>query len=216
MRTRVKICGITNLEDARASVDAGADAIGFVYFPESPRSVDEDISGEIIRKVGPFITTVGVFVNESVARIKEVVERAGLHVVQLHGSEEPDFVEAVRVELPNTQIIKALKIANLDDFVSIGAYAVDAVLLDTFHGELHGGSGKKFDWDLVLKASMPDNMPFILAGGLKPGNIKDAISKVRPFAVDVSSGVEREPGKKDPKKIKEFIDRIREYEETTR
>ncbi|MEE9543443.1 MAG: phosphoribosylanthranilate isomerase, partial [Thermodesulfobacteriota bacterium] len=178
----------------------------------SPRFVDEESSREIIRKVGPFITTVGVFVDESAGRIKEVVERAGLHVVQLHGAEEPEFVETLRAELPNTRIIKALKIASLDDFVSVNAYAVDAVLLDTFHGELHGGTGETFDWDLTLKAKMPEGMPFILAGGLGPDNIQDAISKVRPFAVDVSSGVEKEPGKKDPEKIKKFVDKIREYE----
>jgi phosphoribosylanthranilate isomerase len=209
MRTRVKICGITNIEDARASVDAGADALGFVYYRESPRSVDEETSGEIIRKVGPFVTTVGVFVNETAGRISEVVERAGIHVVQLHGDEEPDFVEALRVEIPNTRIIKALRVANIDDFVSIGAYSVDAVLLDTFHDELHGGTGEKFDWDLALKAKMPENMPFILAGGLKPENVKSAVEKVHPFAVDVSSGVETQPGKKDPEKIKKFIDNLR-------
>lgn len=205
MRTRVKICGITNLEDARDAVKAGADALGFVFFPGSPRVVDEESAGEIIRKLSPFITTVGVFVDESVERIREIVECAGLNAVQLHGSETPEFVEEVRIALPNTRIIKALKISNSDDFISIGAYAVDAVLLDTFHSDKPGGTGEVFDWDLTLKAKMPEGVPFILAGGLKPENIASAVEKVKPFAVDVSSGVEKEPGRKDPLLIFEFM-----------
>ncbi|MBE9531221.1 MAG: phosphoribosylanthranilate isomerase, partial [Proteobacteria bacterium] len=190
------------------AVEAGADALGFVFFSASPRSVDAETAGEIIRKVSPFITTVGVFVDESVENIKEIVLCAGLHAVQLHGEESPEFVERVRSALPNTRIIKALRISNSDDFISIGAYAVDAVLLDTFHKEQYGGTGEVFDWDLMLKAKMPEGVPFILAGGLKPANIESAVKKVKPFAVDVSSGVETEPGKKDPALIKEFIKNI--------
>lgn len=208
MRTRVKICGITNLEDARFSVEAGADAIGFVFFPASPRAIEAESAAEIIRKVGPFITTVGVFVDESVERIKETVNCTGLNAVQLHGAETPEFVESLRVVLPNTRIIKALRISNIEDFITIGAYAVDAVLLDTFHDAIPGGTGESFDWDLMLKAKMPEGVPFILAGGLKPENVRSAIRKVKPFAVDVSSGVEKEPGKKDSALIKEFINNI--------
>jgi phosphoribosylanthranilate isomerase len=208
MRTRVKVCGITNLEDARVSVEAGADAIGFVFFPDSPRAIEADSAAEIIRKIGPFITTVGVFVDESVERITEIALCAGLHAVQLHGNESPEFVEGVRASLPNTRIIKALRVSNLDDFISIGAYAVDAVLLDTFHEEKQGGTGESFDWDLILKAKMPQRLPFILAGGLTPENVASAARKVKPFAVDVSSGVEKEPGKKDPALIFEFLNNV--------
>ena len=207
MRTRVKICGITNLEDARSAVDAGADALGFVFFSSSPRSVDAETAAEIIRKLSPFITTVGVFVDES-DKIKEIVECAGLHAVQLHGEESPEFVERVRSALPNTRIIKALRISNIDDFISIGAYAVDAVLLDTFHEDKQGGTGEIFDWDLMLKAKMPRGVPFILAGGLNSTNVGIATHKVKPYAVDVSSGVESEPGKKDSGLIEEFINNL--------
>ncbi len=208
MRTRVKICGITNLEDARLSVDAGADAVGFIFFSASPRCIDKESAGEIIRNIKPFVTTVGVFVDESVERIKEIVESAGLNAVQLHGGENPEFIEAVRSALPNTRIIKALRIADLDDFSLIGTYAADAVLLDTYHKDKFGGTGESFEWDLMLKVKMPDGVPLILAGGLNPGNVRIAADKVRPFAVDVSSGVEKEPGKKDPALIKQFLESL--------
>ncbi len=209
MRVRVKICGITNLEDARCAVDAGADAVGFIFVPKSARYIDEDSAGEIIRKLKPFVTTVGVFVDESVERIKEIVECAGLGAVQLHGEESPEFVETLRAAMPNTRIIKALRISDLDDFSLIGIYAADAVLLDTFDKDKHGGTGKSFDWDLILKVKMPEGIPLILAGGLNPGNAKIAADKVRPFALDVSSGVEAEPGKKDPELIRKFIESLR-------
>lgn len=205
MRIRVKICGITNLEDARLAVDAGADAIGFIFLPASARYIDEDSAAEIIRKLKPFVTTVGVFVDESVERIKEIALCAGLGAVQLHGGESPEFVEALRVSLPNTRIIKVLRISDLDDFSLISTYAADAVLLDTYHKDKYGGTGRSFDWDLILKVKMPVGIPLILAGGLNPGNVRGAIDKVRPFAVDVSSGVEIEPGKKDPALIKQFF-----------
>lgn len=208
MRTRVKICGITDLEDARLAVDAGADAVGFIFFSASPRSIDEQSAGEIIKKLKPFVTTVGVFVDESVERIKEVVLSAGLNVVQLHGEETPKFVEALRAALPNTRIVKTFRILELDDFSLIGTYAVDAVLLDTFHKDKHGGTGESFNWDLILKVKMPEGTPLILAGGLNPGNARVAADKVRPFAVDVSSGVEKEPGKKDPDLIRKFIESL--------
>lgn len=206
---RVKICGITNIEDALAAIEAGADALGFV-FAESPRKVDVATAGGILERIPPFVTTVGVFANQDVDEVFKIWKRTGLHFAQLHGVLGPitDLVA------PNSgfgwyRIIRAVRVKCEED---IGQAAKDrpsrmcaALLLDAHVEGLMGGTGQTFDWDLAVMAQSLGK-PIILAGGLTPENVAEAVRKVRPYAVDVSTGVEASPGKKDHSKIKEFID----------
>ncbi len=200
---RVKICGITNLEDARHASACGADALGFVFYPGSSRFVDQDTVRRIIAELPPLITTVGLFVNEAPARIREVVEFCGLDAVQLHGDEEPD-----QCHFPPCRVIKALRIKDGMDEEAFGAYQVAALLLDAYVPDQFGGTGKRCDWDLAARIAARQRI--ILAGGLTPGNVADAVRQVHPYGVDVSSGVERKPGRKDPDKVAMFIRMARE------
>jgi phosphoribosylanthranilate isomerase len=205
MRTRVKICGITNLDDAEAAVECGADAMGFVFWTESPRSIAPDEALRIVSEVPPFLTTVGVFVNEPPEVINQVVRRVGLGCVQLHGEEPPEGCEGI-----NAKVIKAVRVSGEKDIEGLDRYDVSAFMLDTFREGVQGGTGETFDWDIAIKAKRFG--PLILSGGLTPENVAGAITHVRPYGVDVSSGVEREPGKKDPEKIRNFIDAVRGLE----
>jgi phosphoribosylanthranilate isomerase len=202
----VKICGTTNLEDALAALDAGADALGFV-FAESPRRVEPAVAGQITRALEERIEKVGVFVNETVERIGKIVEEAGLTAVQLHGDETPEF--AAGLAASGLRIFKALPVrggfaARMIAFAGRGK--VDALLLDTAAG-LRGGTGVSFDWQSVAEY-MPahgEDIKVIVAGGLTPLSVSHAIRILRPWGVDVSSGVEREPGKKDHEKVRAFV-----------
>ncbi len=191
---RVKICGITRLEDAKLAVELGASALGFVFYPPSPRFVAPAQAAAIRRALPPLVTTVGVFVNEDPERIEEIRRLVGLDLVQLHGEEPPEtaarFFPAV---------IKAFRVRSERDLAQITAYrdCVSAILLDTYVKGLAGGTGKTFDWSLAKKAK-EYGLPVILAGGLNPENIKRAAQLVRPYALDVSSGVEAFAGKKHP------------------
>lgn len=205
---KVKICGITNLDDALACVDAGANAIGFV-FAKSPRKVEPDTVKKIVFNLPPFIVKVGVFVNEVPSLICKIARDCLLNVIQLHGEEIPEFCKEISLNFP---VIKSIRIRNINDTKILFAYKdfASAFLLDTFiegkKGQLpaYGGSGKTFNWDFC-KDVKEFKKPIILSGGLNQTNVREAILKVRPYAVDVSSGVERSPGKKDHKKLKEFI-----------
>ena len=202
----VKICGITRVEDAQVAVDAGADALGFV-FAESPRRVDPPVAGEIARSVPERVEKVGVFVNETAERIREIVEEAGLTGVQLHGDETPEF--AAGLSNGALRVFKAIPVrggfaARMIAFADRGK--VDALLLDTA-AALRGGTGISFDWRSVAEY-MPvhgDDIKVIVAGGLTPLNVSQAIRILRPWGVDVSSGVEREPSKKDHEKVRAFV-----------
>jgi phosphoribosylanthranilate isomerase len=195
---RVKICGITNLADAMAAVHAGADALGFVFWEKSPRYVEIEEAADIIRGLPPFVTTVGVFVNEAEDVIRGIVHKTGLDRVQLHGDEPPGFVKNL-----GPGVIKAIRVRDEEDVRRIGEYEASAYLLDTFSGDMPGGTGKTFDWDLAVRARGYGRI--ILSGGLNPGNVVEAVKKVAPYGVDVSSGVEFTPGKKDPEKVKAFV-----------
>ena len=206
---KVKICGITNLDDALAACEYGADAIGFV-FAESPRKVKPDIVRKISNKLPPFIVKVGVFVNEVPSLICKLARECFLNVIQLHGEEIPEFCKEISSYFP---VVKSVRVRNVTDIKVLAAYKefVSAFLLDTFvEGKkgrapfIYGGSGKTFNWDFCKDANKFCK-PLIIAGGLNKDNVKKAISKLKPFAVDVSSGVESKPGKKDHKKLKEFI-----------
>jgi phosphoribosylanthranilate isomerase len=192
-KVNVKICGITNLTDARTAVRLGADALGFIFAP-SPRRIAPQTARKIIRALPPFVKTVGVFVNEAPASIRKVINDCGLDLVQLHGNESPDLCDEL---MPYT--IKSLRIKDESSLQSARAYhgKVRALLLDTYSKEKIGGTGKTFDWNLAIKIKKI-GIPIILSGGLGPSNIDLAIHTVRPYAVDVNSGIETYPGKKNP------------------
>ncbi len=202
--TRVKICGITNLEDALLAAELGVDALGFI-FAESPRRISPPDARAIILKLPPFIKTVGVCVNEGPAGIKEVKAACGLDLIQLHGDESPDLCRDL---MPYS--IKAFRIQKDKDLQAIEKYqgTVRAILLDTFQRGKSGGTGRTFDWSLAKKAK-ETGIPLILAGGLGPENIQEAIAAVHPHAVDVNSGIEKRPGKKDPALMKQLMEKIK-------
>jgi len=195
---KVKYCGITNLNDALKAVRLGVDAIGFV-FSKSPRKVSPEIAKKMINKLPPFVSTVGVFVNEDVSFVKNVAEKCKLDWIQLHGEESPGYCRKI-----DKKIIKVIK-NNIED---IPEYDVSAFLLDTFVPNIAGGTGKIYNLNLAVKAKRY-NKPIILAGGLNTKNIEEAIKKVKPYGVDVSSGIEKEQGKKDYKKMKAFMKKVR-------
>lgn len=196
--TKVKICGITNLDDARAALEEGADAIGFVFYPQSHRYISFEKAAEIVRSLPPFVPTVGVFVNETEKTVLEAVRKASLSLAQLHGDETPEFCKALGL-----RVIKAIRVSLPEDITRIKKYLVQGILLDSYHRDLYGGTGQSFNWDF-LKDSLFE-IPIILSGGLTPENVRAAIDRVSPYAVDVSSGVETSPGKKSREKMKQFI-----------
>ena len=199
---RVKICGLTNLEDAQCAVEAGADALGFVFYEKSPRYVTPDKVGQIVSTLPPFVTTVGLFVNATSDTIKQTMRMAGLGIVQLHGDESPEDCC-----LNSYPVIKAVRVKGADSLVGIGNYQVSALLLDAWNDQQYGGTGASFDWQLARK--LTGRLPLVLAGGLTPNNVAQAIRVVNPYAVDVSSGVEESPGCKDHNKIREFIKKVK-------
>ncbi|NWF76977.1 MAG: phosphoribosylanthranilate isomerase [Nitrospirae bacterium] len=205
MPVRVKICGITNIADAFAAIEAGADALGFVFYKASPRSITPEKASEIIRKIPPLLSTVGVFVNENPVKIKKIINITRIDVVQLHGEEPPDMCELI-----SNKIIKAFRVKSLESLDPLIHYKnkVSAFLLDTYTPDIFGGTGQIFNWDIAIDAKQFGQI--ILAGGLTPDNITSAVKRVRPYAVDVSSGIESEKGKKDHKKMKLFIQKAKE------
>ena len=206
MSVRVKICGITNSEDARVAVEAGAHALGFIFFAQSPRNISQAEAKRIIEAVPPFVTKVGVFVNESLETILRIVKETGIDTVQLHGDESPEFGEQIARE--NLKVIKAFRIKDQSSLGALKGFRAAAFLLDSYVPGQLGGTGAKFSWDLAVQAAGMGT-PIILAGGLVPENVGDAVSKVAPYGVDVSSGVESAPGKKDHAKVRAFIEAAR-------
>jgi phosphoribosylanthranilate isomerase len=202
LQVKVKVCGMTQWEDAEYAVEQGADAVGFIFYKKSPRSVTMKEAREIILKLPPFVDTVGVFVNESPDRVNKIADYCGLDLVQLHGEESPAFCRKI-----HRRVIKAFRVADLQSIKQMEKYSVSGFLLDTFCDDLHGGTGKTFDWNLALPAKKMG--PVILAGGLTPRNVAQAVRQVRPYGVDVCSGVEKTPGIKDPEKVRAFLKNIR-------
>jgi phosphoribosylanthranilate isomerase len=200
---KVKICGITNLNDALAAVKYGADALGFVFYRKSPRYIEPEEALDIIRGLPPFVTTVGVFVDEDRDEVERVMSLAGLDVAQFHGNESPDAC------LIRRRAIKAIRVREVKDLDAMHQYKVSAYLLDTYAPHMPGGTGEVFDWDIALEAKKSGRI--ILAGGLTPENIEEAARRVRPYAVDVGSGVEAEPGRKDHEKVRLFIERAKGF-----
>jgi phosphoribosylanthranilate isomerase len=196
--TRVKICGITNLEDALFAADAGADALGFIFYAQSPRFIAPDRAREIVLRLPPFVAKVGVFVNEELGRVKEIMAHCHLDYAQLHGDEPPEQVVALA-----PRAIKAVRVRSAADIERLAQYQAVAYLLDAYHPTKPGGTGETWDWELATAAKQYG--PIILAGGLTPDNVADAIERVHPYAVDVSSGVEAATGIKDHQKVRRFI-----------
>lgn len=197
---KVKICGITNVQDAIASVDSGCDAIGFVFYKKSSRNITPEKAEEIVKQLPKRVIKVGVFVNTKEKIIKNIAKSCNLDILQFHGSESPEFCRKFK----GYKIIKAFRVKDKIDLRKIIRYKIFAYLFDTFVESKVGGTGKKFDWKLVSRLDSLKR-PIFLSGGLTAENVKQAINAVRPHWVDVSSHVEISPGKKDHKKVKEFI-----------
>lgn len=197
--TKVKICGITNIEDALAAVAVGADAIGLVFYARSSRYVTCAQAAEIVAAVGPLVTTVGLFVNEPLAELTSIARATGIHLVQLHGDENPAY--CAQLTLP---YLKAIRMApEVDASAAVNNYPGAAgVLFDGWQKDAYGGTGQQFDWQRVMHLR---SRPVIVAGGLNAGNVSAAIAAARPYAVDVSSGVESAPGRKDLDLMTQFV-----------
>jgi len=200
---KVKICGITNIDDAKAAVDAGADVIGFIFFKESPRYISPVKAKAIISAIPPFIVKIGVFVDETPEYIQRTVSETGVNLIQLHGNETPEICRSL------CNVIKAFRVKSLDSLDPFNKYkdTVSAFLLDTYTPDILGGTGQIFNWDIAIEAKQFGRI--ILAGGLTPDNVADAVKRVAPYAVDVNSGIESKKGKKDHKKMQLFIQRAK-------
>lgn len=205
--TKIKICGITNLDDALAALKLGVDALGFV-FAESPRKVAPDKVGKIISEIAVPVLKVGVFVNENIEKIQQIFERYDLDYVQLSGNENKDYVE--RLVLPS---IKVFKVKDQSVLKEIPQYDLNLFMLETFNDSQYGGTGNIFNWDIAKEAKIFGRV--ILSGGLTPENVFSALQQAEPYGVDVSSGVEESPGKKDKKKLEQFVKEVRRWDYQT-
>jgi len=201
--TRIKICGITRVEDAEVAAEAGADAIGLVFYPPSPRCVDFPVASTIASAVGPFVTKVALMVNPLPSAVEQIISQIRPDLLQFHGDETAEFCDSF-----SRPWIKAIRMrTDTDPIRAMAAFpGACGFLFDTWHAEKYGGTGVSFDWDR-LPADMPK--PVILAGGLTPDTVAEAVRRVRPYAVDVSGGVERQPGIKDPELIRSFIHAVK-------
>ncbi len=203
MKTQVKICGLTSVADGLAAAGAGADMIGLMFYDGSPRHVSLATAGEISRALPPFVLRVGVFVNPEPDLVLRAIAECGLNLLQFHGAEDSDFCTQFGV-----MSLKAIRVRSAESLQTLGDFHTDAFLLDAYSPSGLGGTGEKFNWDLAIEAQK-FGKPIFLAGGLTPENVADAVRQVRPFAVDVSSGVESAPGKKDAAKVRAFIAAVR-------
>lgn len=201
-QVKVKICGMTNLKDVKVAVDGGVDAVGFIFYKKSPRSVTMQAVREIVLELPPFVDSVGVFVNETAEQINKIADHCKLDRVQLHGDESPAFCKKIR-----RRVIKAIRVKDIQSLKKLSDYPVSSFLLDTFSEDQYGGTGKVFDWNLAYSAKKYG--PIILAGGLTPINVRQAIQRIQPYGVDVCSGVESQPGIKDHKKMKAFLKNVK-------
>ncbi|MGV1099599.1 phosphoribosylanthranilate isomerase [Thiovibrio sp. JS02] len=202
-RTRIKVCGMREMTEVAEVVAAGVDAVGFIFVAQSPRNIDPERVRKIVKTLPPFVDAVGVFVDQEAAEVNEIVQYCGLTKVQLHGSESPAYCAEI-----NCRVLKAFRIGPSFDPAGFMPYAgeVSAFLLDTYHGEMAGGTGKTFDWSLLEKMELP--APMVMAGGLTPENVGEAIRQAQPFAVDFNSGVELAPGRKDLDKVRAAIAQV--------
>ncbi|NNM51590.1 MAG: phosphoribosylanthranilate isomerase [Pseudomonadales bacterium] len=203
MRTRIKICGLTRMDDALYAANLGVDALGLVFYPGSPRYVDMAVARQIVENLPPFVTTVGLFVDPQAEDVIRILGQLPLSLLQFHGHEEDAFCRGFGVPF-----VKALQVRNRQDLLQrLTAYPhAQGLLLDAWHPDLQGGTGQTYDWNLFPARA---DKPLILAGGLKPDNVTEAVRQTRPWAVDVSGGVESAPGLKDPVLMRAFVEGVR-------
>ncbi|MBU4412693.1 MAG: phosphoribosylanthranilate isomerase [Proteobacteria bacterium] len=203
LRTRIKICGMREMAEVAGVVAAGVDAIGLIFVEKSPRFVDRERAREIVASLPPFVDAVGVFVDQDAAQVNEIVRYCGLTKVQLHGAESPAYCTEI-----NCRVIKAFQVKESLSTADLAPYAgvVSGFLFDTFHEKIAGGTGQTFDWRLLQK--MSPLRPVVLAGGLTPDNVGEAIRQARPFAVDLNSGVEFAPGRKNLEKVRAAVSQV--------
>jgi len=206
MAVKVKICGLTNTEDAAVAVEAGADAVGFVFHKKSPRCADMAVVKAIVKELPPFVLPIGVFVNEDAKVVRDVMDSCGLALAQLHGDETAAYCEKL-----GRPMLKALRLRDRHSFLALaefqGRAGVRGFLVDAFSPDAYGGTGQVADWSLAAEAAAVTRI--LLAGGLTPENVAQAIEQVRPYGVDVSSGVEASPGRKDHAKVRAFVQAVR-------
>lgn len=206
MPIKIKICGMTNPQDAEAAIEAGADALGFVFYAKSPRSIEPAVAKRIIAHLPPFVIPVGVFVNQDRNTIRNVFDECGLAFAQLHGDETPTFCESL-----GRPVLRALRLRDRSSLLALAEYkgrmGVRGFVVDAFSTQAYGGTGETVDWSLAHEVARV--APVILAGGLTSGNVQEAIRHVQPYGVDVSSGVELSPGQKDHEKIRSFTQAVR-------
>jgi len=207
-RTRIKMCGITNMEDAEEGMRAGVDALGFIFVEDSPRYIEPEKAKEIAANISPFVDLVGVFIDRDNIEVQEIVDYCGLSYVQLHGSETPEYCGQLAYAASPCKVIKAFRISGSATPEDFHPYqdVVQGFLLDTYVADQAGGTGSTFNWDMIESLAL--QRPIILAGGLTPDNVAEAIDKVRPFAIDVNSGVEIRPGLKDYDKLRMLLDAV--------
>ena len=199
---KVKICGITNVEDALAAIEMGADLIGFNFYPQSKRYVTPDQARAIIDKLPTFVDIAGIFVNAAGEHVRAVAKMCSLNWVQIHGDETPEYCEALR--WISAKVMKAIRVKDVADIERANDYYTDAILLDAFHPEEYGGTGQKFDWNLVRRLQTR----VFLAGGITPENAVEAV-EVGAYGIDICSGIESTPGKKDHEKMQKLFDNIK-------
>jgi len=206
MSIKIKICGITNAEDALVAVEAGADALGFVFYDKSPRCIEPAVAKRIIAQLPPFVLSVGVFVNQDQETIRNIFNECGLAFAQLHGDETSTFCESL-----DRPVLRALRLQGRGSLLALAEYkgrmGVRGFVVDAFSSDAYGGTGQTVDWSLAREVAKA--APILLAGGLTPKNVQEAIRQVQPYGVDVSSGVEDRPGKKDHEKIHAFTQAVR-------
>jgi phosphoribosylanthranilate isomerase len=202
MSVKVKICGVTSVADALVAAEAGADLIGLMFYERSPRHISLAQATEISRALPPYISRVGVFVNPDADTVMRAISECGLSLLQFHGEETPAFCTQFGM-----MSMKAFRVRNADSLLALPEYETDAYLLDAYSPDAHGGTGARFNWELAVAAKQ-HGRPIFLAGGLTPENVAQAVKQVVPFGVDVSSGVESAPGKKDPAKVRAFIQAV--------
>lgn len=200
---RIKVCGITNEKDALKAASLGAWAVGFIFYKKSPRFISPFKAKKIIEQLPPFVTPVGVFVDHNAGAIKDIIGHTGIRVVQLHGDEDHHFCH--RLRRYNVKVVKVFRVGPDFNPSVLEPYKVDAFLFDTYSDEAQGGTGKTFDWT-VLNQVKSLNVPIILSGGLNSQNVIAPVNGLKPYAVDVNSGVEESQGKKDAGKMKQFIE----------
>ncbi len=208
-RTRIKMCGMTREKDIEAGIAQGLDALGFIFYEKSPRNVFPDFVRSVVAKMPPFIDCVGVFVDRDRKEVEEIVEYCGLSHAQLHGKEKPKYCERVERFASPCRVVKAFRVGTESKSTDFTPYndVVHGFLLDTYIKGNAGGTGETFDWSIIERLKL--QRPMVLAGGLSPDNVEEAIKSVGPFGLDVNSGVEIEPGIKDHSKLKEFVRKVR-------